>query len=193
MIRTTRALRTTGLGLAAAAALGVAGCGQAGEFGKNDPRSAVSQLLNASIGQANGQRSCSLLSDAARTRLADGIAGSCRQALNASVSSMPGPYSSTSDAGRATTDLTFKVLSKSADHARVSARRGDNPALTFDLIRLSGGALQQDKEANLDTVGGDVNTDWRIDRGEQQLITVPKTPAPSTTGTTTTSAPAPPG
>jgi hypothetical protein len=173
------------------AALGAVGCGQAGQFGPDDPRSAVAQLLNASISQANGQRACSLLTQAARDRLADGLAGSCRQALNASVSSMPGPYVSTDDAGRATTDLTFDVLSETADRARVSARRGNNPALTFDLVRLTGAALDQDTEANQDTVGGKIDSDWRVSSGEQQLVEV-RDDSGTPVGTTTT-APTPPG
>jgi hypothetical protein len=178
------------LGLVAAAALGAVGCGQAGEFETDDPRSAVAQLLNASISQANGQRACSLLTEAARTRLAEGPAGSCRQALNASVSTMPGPNAASDDAGRATTDLTFDVLSESADRARVSARRGDNRALTFDLVRLSAAQLDEDTSASQDTVGGTVDTDWRVDAGEKQLVEVDAAPAGGPAGTTTAPAPA---
>ncbi|MEV4421442.1 hypothetical protein AB0L40_15885 [Patulibacter sp. NPDC049589] len=189
----SRAARLVAVGLAGAAAvLGVTGCGQAGEYGPDDPRSAVSQLLNASISQANGQRACSLLTEAARTRLADGVAGSCRQALNASVSSMPGPYSSTDDAGRATTDLHIDVVSQDADHAKVTARRGDNRAFVFTVVRLDGAALTADTEANQDTVGGKIDTDWRVDTGEKQLVEV----APATESDpppTTTTAPTPAG
>ena len=181
------------LGLASAAALtGLTGCGQAGKYGPDDPRSAVAQLLNASISQANGQRACSLLSAAARDRLASGPAGSCRQALNASVSSMPGPYGASDDAGRATTDLTFEVLSETKDRARVSARRKENPALTFDLVRLTAQQLDDDTAASQDTVGGTVDTDWRVDGGEKQLVEVRPAdagPAPETTP----AAPAPAG
>ncbi len=178
--------------LGATAVVGTAGCGQAGEFGPDDPRSAVAQLLNASISQANGQRACSLLTQAARTRLAEGPAGSCRQALNASVSTMPGPYVSSDDAGRATTDLIFRVLSETKDRARVSARRADAPALTFDLVRLSGQELATDESASQDTVGGSVDTDWRVDRGERQLVEVDPSGG-SVPGTTTgPSAPTPP-
>jgi hypothetical protein len=174
--------------LGAGAVGGLAGCGQAGKFDPDDPRSAVAQVLNAAIGQANGQRACSLLTTAARERLDAGAAGSCRQALNASVSSMPGPYSSTDDAGRATTDLTFDVVSRSRDRAVVTARRGKNPALTFRLVRLTAQQLDEDTAASQDTVGGTVDSDWRVDRGEQQLVEtddpaedVPTTPAPTTT------------
>lgn len=170
---------------AGAVALGAAGCGQAGKYGPEDPRSAVAQLLNASISQANGQRACSLLTPAARTRLAEGPAGSCRQALNASVSTMPGPNAASDDAGRATTDLTFEVLPESADRVRVSARRGDNPALTFDVVRLTAQQLDRDTSASQDTVGGVVASDWRVDGGERQLVAVDgaadAAPPPATT------------
>lgn len=165
-------------------AAGLTGCGQAGKYGPDDPRSAVSQLLNASISQANGERACSLLSASARDRLAAGPAGSCRQALNASVSSMPGPYAASDDAGRATSGLDFEVLSRTEDRARVSARRGENPALTFDVVRLTAGQLDADTSATRDTVGGTVDTDWRVDGGEQQLVEVRPDdagPAPTTT------------
>jgi hypothetical protein len=173
--------------LAGAGVLGATGCGQAGEFGPDDPRSAVAQLLNASISQANGQRACSLLTEAARTRLAEGPAGSCRQALNASVSTMPGPNASSDDAGRATTDLDFAVISETKDRARVSARRGENRALTFDLVRLSSEQLGADAEASQDTVGGTVDTDWRVDAGERQLVQVDA--APDARPTTTVATP----
>jgi len=185
------ARRAVVLGVAGAAVLGVTGCGQAGKYGPDDPRSAVAQLLNASISQANGQRACSLLTTAARTRLAEGPAGSCRQALNASVSSMPGPYAASDDAGRATTDLNFEVLSESEDRARVSARRGENRALTFDLVRLTAQQLDEDTSASQDTVGGSVDSDWRVDRGEQQLVEVDS--GDGAPGTTTGAAPAPAG
>lgn len=184
--------RAVALSIATAAVAGLAGCGQAGKYGAEDPRSAVAQLLNASISQGNGQRACSLLSSAARDRLAAGPAGSCRQALNASISSMPGPYGASDDAGRATTDLTFEVLSQTEDRARVSARRKDNPALTFDLVRLSAQQLDADTSASQDTVGGTVDSDWRVDGGEKQLVEVragESGPPPETT----TTAPAPAG
>jgi hypothetical protein len=185
-----RRARAAALVLVVASALGGVGCGQAGEFEPDDPRSAVAQLLNASISQANGQRACSLLTEAARTRLAEGPAGSCRQALNASVSTMPGPNAASDDAGRATTDLTFDVLSQSADRARVSARRGDNRALVFDVVRLSAAQLDQDTSASQDTVGGTVDTDWRVDAGEKQLVEVDAAPDAAPAGTTTAPAPA---
>lgn len=186
------AWRRAAAGLAAGGvlALGTTGCGQAGKFDADDPRSAVAQLLNAAIGQANGQRACSLLSQAARQRLDAGPAGSCRQALNASISSMPGPYSSTDDAGRATTDLIYALVSQSQDRAVVTARRAKNPPLTFRLVRLSAQALDEDTAESQDTVGGAVDTDWRVDRGEQQLVEVDD-PAEDVPTTTTTAAPAP--
>jgi hypothetical protein len=183
--------RTAALLLAVAATGGLAACGQAGKYGPDDPRSAVAQLLNASISQANGQRACSLLTAAARERLDQGPAGSCRQALNASVSSMPGPFRASDDAGRATTDLIFEVLSQTKDRARVSARRGDNRALTFDVVRLSGQQIDSDTSASQDTVGGTVDTDWRVDGGERQLVEVD--PAGETVPPATTTAPTPAG
>lgn len=173
-----------------ALALGATGCGQAGEYGPDDPRSAVNQLLNAAIGQANGQRACSLLSTAARERLDRGPAGSCRQALNASVSSMPGPYSSTDDAGRASTDLIYAIVSQSKDRAVVTARRAKNPPLTFGLVRLTAQQLDEDTAASQDTVGGTVDSQWRIDRGEKQLVEVDDTPAPAPPAGTATAPPA---
>jgi hypothetical protein len=183
-VRRGAVLAAVGIGIAG----GLAGCGQAGKFDAGDPRSAVAQLLNASIGQANGQRACSLLTTAARERLDAGAAGSCRQALNASISSMPGPYSSTDDAGRASTDLIYRTVSQTNDRAVVTARRAKNPALTFRLVRLTAQQLDEDTAASQDTVGGTVDTDWRVDRGEQQLVEtddpaedVPTTPAPART------------
>lgn len=188
-----RRSRIVAAGLAGIAlAVGATGCGEAGKYGADDPRSAVAQLLNASISQANGERACSLLTPAARERLAQGPALSCRRALNASVSSMPGPQGASDDAGRATTGLTIEVLSRSADRARVSARRKDNPALTFEVVRLTAEQLERDTTANQDTVGGTVETDWRVDAGERQLVEVRPgeagPPAP-----TTTTAPVPAG
>jgi hypothetical protein len=171
---------------AGALAVGAAGCGQAGKYGPGDPRGAVNQLLNAAVGQANGQRACSLLSAAARARLDAGPAGSCRQALNNSVSSMPGPYSSTDDAGRASTDLIYETLSQSKDRAVVTARRGKNPPFTFGLVRLTAQQLDEDTAASQDTVGGTVDSEWRIDRGEKQLVEVDDTPPAPPAGTTTT-------
>jgi hypothetical protein len=167
-------------------AVGATGCGQAGRYGPDDPRGAVNQLLNAAIGQANGQRACSLLSAAARARLDAGPAGSCRQALNNSVSSMPGPYSSTDDAGRASTDLIYETVSQTQDRAVVTARRGKNPPFTFRLVRLTAQQLDQDTAASQDTVGGTVDSEWRIDRGETQLVEVDDTPPAPPAGTTTT-------
>lgn len=176
-----------------AAVVGLAGCGEAGKYGPEDPRSAVAQLLNASISQANGQRACSLLTQAARDRLASGPAGSCRQALNASISSMPGPQGASDDAGRATTGLTIEVVSRSGDRARVSARRKEHPALTFDVVRLSAEQLDEDTTASQDTVGGTVDTDWRVDDGERQLVEVRPGEAGPPATTTTGDAPTPAG
>lgn len=189
-----RLVRASALAATAGAVLlGAAGCGQAGAFAADDPRSAVNQLLNAAVSQANGQRACSLLTQTARDRLANGAAGSCRQALNASVSSMPGPYSSTDAAGRATTDLTYEVLSQTADRARVSARRGSNRAFTFDLVRLTGDQINADTEASQDTVGGTIDSDWRIANGERQLVEVAPESESAPAPTTTSAAPTPGG
>ncbi len=73
---------------------GLAGCGPKpkGSYPEDDPRSAVHQLLRATVGQANGQRACALLTEAARERFDRTAAGSCRNALNTAIAALPGTY-----------------------------------------------------------------------------------------------------
>jgi hypothetical protein len=103
---------------------------------------------------------------------------------------MPGPYSSTDDAGRASTDLIYAIVSQSKDRAVVTARRAKNPPLTFGLVRLTAQQLDEDTAASQDTVGGTVDSQWRIDRGEKQLVEVDDTPAPAPPAGTATAPPA---
>lgn len=184
--------RTTAVVLAGLAVVAVSGCGQAGQFGDDDPRAAVNELLLAAVGQANGQRACSLMSPAARGRLDASPAGSCRQAMNNAVSSLPGAYDASSDAGRGASDLDYTLRRQGDDRATVTARRGSGPPWTFRLIRLPADQAEQD------SIGRDEDrpsTPWRVDRGAEQLLEVdPSRPGPQTTpapATTSSTSPAP--
>lgn len=179
--------RTAAVVLAGLAVVAISGCGQAGQFGDDDPRAAVNELLLAAIGQANGQRACSLLSPAARERLDESPAGSCRQALNNAVSSLPGAYDATNDAGRGASDIDFTSELEGDDRATVTARRGKGAPWTFRLIRLSSEAAEQDVTGREEDRPA---TPWRVDHGAEQLLEVePSRPGPQTTpapATTTT-------
>lgn len=155
--------------------LGLAGCGDEGKYKPDDPRSAVNQFLLATVGQANGQRACSLLSPAAQARLAETAAGSCRQAMNTAVSSMPGAYSATEDAGRAAEKLEY-TSKVDGDHAVVSAWRGKGRHLTFRLVRVGPVAKPADSDGPQPGVGTSGNSEWRIETGAEQLLKV-DTPA----------------
>ncbi|WP_210491475.1 hypothetical protein [Patulibacter sp. SYSU D01012] len=171
---------------------GAAGCGQASRFPADDPRSAVNQLLIAAIAQANGQRACSLLTVRARERFDAGPAGSCRAALNTAISSMPGPYNASDDAGQAADGLIYTLRKDGPDRATVTARRGRNPALTFRVVRLSPREREADEAGSEQTVGGGPpDTEWRVDVGAEQLLEVDPTQGQGGTGTT--DAPAPSG
>ncbi|MGX6449226.1 hypothetical protein ACVU7I_14340, partial [Patulibacter sp. S7RM1-6] len=168
-----------------------AGCGQAERYGSDDPRSAVNQLLIAAIAQANGQRACALLTVRERARFDAGPAGSCRAALNNAISSMPGPYNASDDAGQAADGLIYTLREDGPDRATVTARRGRNPALSFRLVHLSPREREADEAGSEQTIGGGPpDTEWRIDRGAEQLLEVDPTKG---TGTGTTAAPAPAG
>lgn len=188
MRRAGRRRAATAATLACLVVVGAAGCGQAGQFSDDDPRTAVNELLLAAVGQANGQRACSLMSAAARARMDEGPAGSCRQALSNAVSSLPGVFDATNDAGRGATDLDFTVRHEGDDRATVTARRGNGPAWTFRVIRLSASEAEQDQVGRAEDRPA---TPWRVDRGAEQLLEVdPSRPGPQTT---TAPAPAPDG
>lgn len=160
---------------------GLTACGPKpkGSFPEDDPRSAVNQLLRATIGQANGQRACALLTEEARERFDRTIAGSCRSALNTAIAALPGSASSGEGTGRAAEDLEFESR-VDGDRATVTAFRGDGPKLTFEVVRLNGAELAADEEARGDRgVGSAPKSDWRVDRGVEQLVEVPEEPTGS--------------
>lgn len=170
--------------LGCVAALAAAGCGQEGKYKGDDPRSAVNQLLLAAVGQANGQRACSLLTTAARARLDATAAGSCRQAMSNAISSMPGAYSSTDDAGRAAEDLEFTVKTD-GDRSVVTAWRGSGRHLTFRLVRLTKEQEAADTAGTDQAVGSTGHSRWRVDTGAEQLLHVGGAPERTATSRTT--------
>lgn len=160
---------------------GLTACGPKpkGSFPEDDPRSAVNQLLRATIGQANGQRACALLTEEARERFDRTIAGSCRSALNTAIAALPGAESSGEGTGRAAEDLEFESR-VDGDRATVTAFRGNGPRLTFEVVRLSEAELAADPSNADRGVGSAPKSDWRVDRGVDQLVQVPdESAAPS--------------
>lgn len=161
--------------------MGLTACGPKpkGSFSEDDPRSAVNQLLRATVGQANGQRACALLTVEARERFDRTVAGSCRNALNTAIAALPGAESSGEGTGRAAEDLEFESR-VDGDRATVSAFRGDGPRLTFEVVRLSEAELAAEEKARGDRgVGSAPKSDWRVDRGVEQLVEVPEKPTGS--------------
>lgn len=159
---------------------GLTGCGPKGSYPEDDPQSAVHQLLRATVGQANGQRACALLTTEARERFDRTAAGSCRNALNTAIAALPGAASSGEGSGRAAEDLEFESrIAEGGDRATVTAFRGDGPRLTFDVVRLSDAALHAEEKARGDRgVGSAPESDWRVERGAEQLVRVPESAAP---------------
>ena len=161
--------------------IGLTGCGlqPKGSYQEDDPRSAVHQFLRATVGQANGQRACALLTEAARERLADTTAGSCRNALNAAIVALPGSQPTGESTGRAAEDVELEAR-VDGDRATVEAFRGKGRRMTFDVVRLSPAERARDTENADHGVGAAPKSDWRIDRGAEQLVTeTNRPPVPS--------------
>lgn len=162
--------------------VGLTACGPKpkGSYPEDDPRSAVHQLLRATVGQANGQRACALLTEQARERFDRTIAGSCRNALNAAIAALPGAQSTGEGTGRAAEDIELESR-VDGDRATVTAFRGDGPRLTFEVVRLSEEQLAADPGTSDRGVGSAPQSDWRVDRGAEQLVKVPDEPTTTTT------------
>jgi len=150
---------------------GLAGCGPKpkGSYPEDDPRSAVHQLLRATVGQANGQRACALLTEAARERFDRTAAGSCRNALNTAIAALPGEATGYGGTDREAEDIDLEAR-VDGDRATVTASRGDGPRLSFDVVRLSKDELAADTSSADSGVGSAPKSDWRVDRGAEQLV-----------------------
>lgn len=162
---------------------GLVGCGAKpkGSYPEDDPRSAVHQLLRATIGQANGQRACALLTEAARDRFDRTSAGTCRNALNTAITAFPGSETGSEGMDRGAEDVDLKST-VDGDRATVTASRGGGPPLSFEVVRLSEEELEDDTKDADQAVGSAPRSEWRVDRGAEQLVTVatpPRTPTPS--------------
>lgn len=165
--------------------VGLTACGPKpkGSFPEDDPRSAVGQLLRATVGQANGQRACALLTEAARERFDRTPAGSCRNALNTAIAALPGATTGFGGTDREAEDIDLEARTD-GDRATVTASRGDGPRLTFEVVRLSEEELAADPGTSDNGVGSAPKSDWRVDRGAEQLVSRAsggETPGPKAT------------
>lgn len=151
--------------------VGLTACGPKpkGSYPEDDPRSAVSQLLRATVGQANGQRACALLTAAAREQFDQTPAGSCRNALNTAIAALPGAATGFGGTDREAEDIDLEAQTD-GDRATVTASRGDGPRLTFEVVRLSEEELAADPGTSDNGVGSAPQSDWRVDRGAEQLV-----------------------
>jgi len=145
---------------AAALALAASGCGDTERFAADDPRETVARLLLATIGQANGQRACGMLTARARDELAAGPAGSCRGALSKVAAVLPGEEDEPTASDRAISKLRFTAATPSDGGRRTTVRvRGRGLDLRFAMVRLSG------READAGS-----GLPWRVDDGVDQLF-----------------------
>lgn len=149
--------------LLAVAGLAASGCGDAQKFPDDDPRTAVSRLLQAATGEANGLRACGLLSDPARARLDRGPAGSCRAALSKTPSLLPGEVDEPTSFDRVISKLDFTVR-RSGDRATVVVR-GRGAALRFGVVRVAGDGTSGGPDTE-----GNPGIPWRVDSGVEQLL-----------------------
>lgn len=150
---------------------GLTACGPKpkGSFPEDDPRSAVNQLLRATVGQANGQRACALLTVEAREQFDRTAAGSCRNALNTAIAALPGAETGYGGTDREAEDIELESR-VDGDRATVTAFRGDGPRLTFEVVRLSEEELAADPSTSDRGVGSAPKSDWRVARGAEQLV-----------------------
>lgn len=151
--------------------VGLTGCGPKGSYPEDDPRSAVHQLLRATVGQANGQRACALLTEAARERFDRSPAGSCRNALNTAIAALPGATTGYGGTDREAEDIDLEAQ-VDGNRATVTAFRGDGPRLEFDVVRLTKEQLEADPGTSDNGVGSAPKSEWRVDRGAEQLVRV---------------------
>lgn len=151
--------------------VGLTACGPKpkGSYPEDDPRSAVHQLLRATVGQANGQRACALLTVEERERFDQTAAGSCRNALNTAIAALPGAEAGYGGTDREAEDIELESRTD-GDRATVTAFRGDGPRLTFDVVRLSEQELAADPSTSDRGVGSAPKSDWRVARGAEQLV-----------------------
>lgn len=166
--------------LATAVAVALSGCGlqPKGSYPEDDPRSAVHQLLRASVGQGNGQRACALLTEAERKRMADSLAGTCRGAMDRAIVALAGAPSTGEGTGRPAEDVELESR-VDGDRATVEVFRGKGPRMRFEVRRLSADELREDTADADRGVGSAPKSDWRIDRGAEQLVTeTNRRPAP---------------
>lgn len=161
-------------------AVGLTACGPKpkGSYPEDDPRSAVHQLLRATVGQANGQRACALLTEAARERFDQTAAGSCRNALNTAIAALPGAETGYGGTDREAEDIELEARTD-GDRATVTAFRGEGPRLTFDVVRLTEAQLEADPGTSDRGVGSAPKSDWRVDRGAEQLVSRASGESPS--------------
>lgn len=146
-----------------------------GSYPEDDPRSAVHQFLRATVGQGNGQRACALLTAAARERMA-AKAGTCRAAMDKAIVALPRAPSMGEGTRRAAEDVELEVRID-GDRATVEAFRGRGPRMSFEVVRLSAQELEQDTKDADRAVGTAPESDWRVDRGAEQLVTETNRPA----------------
>lgn len=160
---------------------GLTACGPKpkGSYSEDDPRSAVHQLLRATVGQANGQRACALLTVEERERFDDTAAGSCRNALNTAIAALPGATGGYGGTDREAEDIELQSR-VDGDRATVTAFRGDGPRLTFEVVRLSEEELAADPSTSDRGVGSAPKSDWRVARGAEQLVRVSSGSVPAT-------------
>ncbi|MBF6621669.1 MAG: hypothetical protein ITG02_15745 [Patulibacter sp.] len=158
--------------------LGLTACGAIqpkGSYPDDDPRSAVHQFLRATVGQANGQRACALLTVEARERMARS-AGTCRAAMDKAIVALPGSPSTGEGTGRAAEDVELEAR-VDGDRATIEVFRGRGPRMSFEVVRLSADELEQDTKDGDMAVGTAPESDWRVDRGAEQLVTETNRPA----------------
>lgn len=153
--------------------VGLTACGPKpkGSYPEDDPRSAVHQLLRATVGQANGQRACALLTVEERERFDQTAAGSCRNALNTAIAALPGAEAGYGGTDREAEDIELESRGD-GDRATVTAFRGDGPRLTFEVVRLSEQELAADTSSADRGVGSAPKSDWRVASGAEQLVKV---------------------
>ncbi len=176
-----RGRRIVPVALAVLTASALTACDPKGHYPEDDPRSAVHQLLRASVGQANGQRACALLTEAARKRMASSMSGTCRGAMDRAIVALPGTTGEDGRTGRAAEDVVLDAeLSKDGKRATVTVRGPRGRPLRFGAVRLSEPELERDTKDADQGVGSAPKSDWRIDEGVEQLVTETRPVRPGT-------------
>jgi hypothetical protein len=178
----TRGRRIVPVALAVLTASALTACDPKGHYPEDDPRSAVHQLLRASVGQANGQRACALLTEAARARMAESLSGTCRGAMDRAIVALPGASGKDDGGtGRAAEDVVLDAeLSKDGNRATVTVRGTRGQPLRFGAVRLSEAERKRDTKDADQAVGSAPKSDWRVDEGAEQLVTETRPVRPGT-------------